>query len=237
MKAKRLPNGKLIGNELKTILFSSAVDSYHWIERRTAYSTSLAMTSMSGYFLGLGDRHLCNIMFKQETGKLVHIDFGDCFEVAQNRDKFPEKVPFRLTHILENALEVSGIEGTFRDCCENVMDLARKNSEQILGLLEVFIYDPLSQWIEQDNYNNNNNNGNNNNNNGNNENNEAEEKESPSAVAVIKRIQDKFEGKDFAMVKPELKQLDVKTQVDLLIKEAKSHKNLCQMFRGWFPWW
>jgi FKBP12-rapamycin complex-associated protein len=30
------------------------------------------------------------------------------------REKFPEKIPFRLTRMLVNAMEVSGIEGTFR---------------------------------------------------------------------------------------------------------------------------
>lgn len=47
-----------------------------------------------------------NIMVDRVTGKVVHIDFGDCFEVAMQRDKFPEKVPFRLTRMLVNAMEV-----------------------------------------------------------------------------------------------------------------------------------
>jgi len=37
------------------------------------------------------------------------------------RDKYPEKIPFRLTRMLINAMEVSGIEGNFRSTCENVM--------------------------------------------------------------------------------------------------------------------
>ena len=49
------------------------------------------------------------------SGKILHIDFGDCFEVAMTRDKFPEKIPFRLTRMLINAMEVTGIEGTYRD--------------------------------------------------------------------------------------------------------------------------
>ena len=43
--------------------------------------------------LGLGDRHLSNLMLDQLTGEVVHIDFGDCFEVAIHRDKCPETVP------------------------------------------------------------------------------------------------------------------------------------------------
>lgn len=85
--------------------------------------------------LGLGDRHPSNIMLNRcvgwlltrrglialpqflfllnrgrYTGTLVHIDFGDCFEVAQEREHFPEKVPFRLTRMLTHALEAAGIE-------------------------------------------------------------------------------------------------------------------------------
>ena len=62
--------------------------------------------------LGLGDRHPSNLMLHRYSGKILHIDFGDCFEVAMRRDKFPETVPFRLTRMLVNAMEVSAIEGT-----------------------------------------------------------------------------------------------------------------------------
>jgi FKBP12-rapamycin complex-associated protein len=37
--------------------------------------------SMVGYILGLGDRHPSNLMLERNTGKVIHIDFGDCFEV------------------------------------------------------------------------------------------------------------------------------------------------------------
>ena len=59
--------------------------------------------------MGLGDRHPSNIMLLKYTGKIVHIDFGDCWEVAMKREKFPEKVPFRLTRMLIKAMEVCGI--------------------------------------------------------------------------------------------------------------------------------
>lgn len=46
-------------------------------------------------------------MLDRLSGKIIHIDFGDCFEVAMTREKFPEKIPFRLTRMLINAMEVS----------------------------------------------------------------------------------------------------------------------------------
>lgn len=81
--------------------------------------------SMVGYILGLGDRHPSNIMLDRHTGKVTHIDFGDCFEVAMSRDKHPEKIPFRLTRMLIRAMEVTGIEGNFRFTAENVMRVLR----------------------------------------------------------------------------------------------------------------
>ena len=99
--------------------------------------------SMVGYILGLGDRHPSNLMLDRKSGKILHIDFGDCFEVAMKREKFPEKVPFRLTRMLIKALEVSGIEGTFRITCENVMRVLRTNQDSLIAILAAFVHDPL----------------------------------------------------------------------------------------------
>jgi serine/threonine-protein kinase mTOR len=76
------------------------------LERRTTYTKSLAVMSMVGYILGLGDRHCSNLMIDRQSGKIVHIDFGDAFEVAMLREKFPERVPFRLTRMLVKAMGV-----------------------------------------------------------------------------------------------------------------------------------
>jgi FKBP12-rapamycin complex-associated protein len=99
--------------------------------------------SMVGYILGLGDRHPSNIMLDRYSGKVIHIDFGDCFEIAMRREKFPEKIPFRLTRMLIKAMEVSGIEGNFRTTCENTMRVMRASKESMLAILEAFVYDPL----------------------------------------------------------------------------------------------
>jgi len=99
--------------------------------------------SMVGYILGLGDRHPSNIMLERASGKIVHIDFGDCFEIAMRREKFPEKIPFRLTRMLTKAMEVSSIEVNFRSTCENTMKVMRENKESLLAIMEAFVYDPL----------------------------------------------------------------------------------------------
>ncbi|KAF7334695.1 Serine/threonine-protein kinase TOR [Mycena venus] len=121
-------------------------NSEHWVDRRTSYTRSLAVNSMVGHILGLGDRHPSNLMLERKTGKVVHVDFGDCFEVAMHRKKFPEKVPFRLTRMLTHAMEFTGIEGSFRKTCEISMQVLRDNQESLLAVLEAFVYDPLINW-------------------------------------------------------------------------------------------
>ncbi len=96
--------------------------------------------------LGLGDRHPSNLLLDRMSGKILHIDFGDCFEVAMTREKFPEKIPFRLTRMLISAMEVTGIEGTYRSTCESVMHVLRHNKDSLMAVLEAFVYDPLLNW-------------------------------------------------------------------------------------------
>ena len=63
-----------------------------------------------------------------------------------NRDKYPEKVPFRLTRMLIKAMEVSGIEGSYRSTCERTMTVLRENRDSLVAMLQAFLYDPLISW-------------------------------------------------------------------------------------------
>lgn len=95
------------GQDLYSVLWLKSSNSEAWLDRRSTYTRSLAVNSMVGHILGLGDRHPSNVLLNRVTGQVVHIDFGDCFEVAMTREKYPEKIPFRLTRMLTNAMEVS----------------------------------------------------------------------------------------------------------------------------------
>ena len=131
------------GIELKTVIWEKSKNCETWLNRRTNYSRSLAVMSIVGYILGLGDRHPSNLMMNRKNGKIIHIDFGDCFEITMKREKFPERVPFRLTRMLIKALEVSGIEGTYRVICIQIMELLRKKRDSLLAILGSFVDDPL----------------------------------------------------------------------------------------------
>lgn len=110
-----------------------------------AYAHSLATTSIIGYILGIGDRHINNILIDLQTAELIHVDFGVAFEQGKCL-KTPETIPFRLTRDLVDALGPSGVEGVFRRSCENTKDVLRQNKQTILTIIEVLLHDPLYMW-------------------------------------------------------------------------------------------
>lgn len=224
------------GQDLYRVLWLKSRNSEAWLERRTAYTQTLATSSVAGYILGLGDRHPSNLLLDRLTGQIIHIDFGDCFEVACSRPKFPEKVPFRLTRMLVQAMEVGGIKGTFKITSEIVMRVLRDNKESVLALLEAFVHDPLISWrlvtddtsVEQKAP-------------------DASEHEAAGhhrlssvgdvrnkrALEVVERIRAKLNGRDFD---PEIP-LSVPDQIQRLVQEATSLENLCGAFIGWCSFW
>lgn len=221
---------KTKGQDLYRVLWLRSPNSEKWLERRINYTRSLGVSAVAGYILGLGDRHPSNLLVDRYTGEVVHIDFGDCFEVAMQRPKYPEKVPFRLTRMLTNAMEVGGIRGTFRITSELVMKVVRDNRAGMITLLEAFVHDPLIGWRLID---------------GPNSNPAAalpggtdgvgtdDEARSARAIQVVNRIHSKLEGTDFGTEEP----LDEKEQMARLIEQATSVANLCVAFVGYvFTW-
>jgi ataxia telangiectasia mutated family protein len=69
----------------------------------------VAVTSIVGYILGIGDRHAQNILIDTVTAEVVHIDFGFVFEQGKTLTT-PETVPFRLTRDIIDGMGISGCE-------------------------------------------------------------------------------------------------------------------------------
>jgi phosphatidylinositol kinase/protein kinase (PI-3 family) len=51
-----------------------------WFEMRLKYARSVATTSIVGHVVGLGDRHISNILIDKVSGELIHIDLGIAFD-------------------------------------------------------------------------------------------------------------------------------------------------------------
>ncbi|XP_041828579.1 serine/threonine-protein kinase SMG1 isoform X2 [Melanotaenia boesemani] len=132
-------------NLLAKELWCSCTTPSEWWRVTQSYARSTAVMSMVGYIIGLGDRHLDNVLIDMTTGEVVHIDYNVCFEKGKSL-RVPEKVPFRMTHNIEAALGVTGVEGIFRLSCEQVVQIMRRGRETLLTLLEAFVYDPLVDW-------------------------------------------------------------------------------------------
>ncbi|XP_076757525.1 serine/threonine-protein kinase ATR [Xylocopa sonorina] len=191
-------------------------DPYGWYEARTAYIRTTAVMSMVGYILGLGDRHGENILFDSKCGDCVHVDFNCLFNRGELFE-WAERVPFRLTHNMVDAMGPLKIEGPFRRACEITMRVLRQQSSTLLSILTPFVYDPLVSW--------------NKNNIG-----ESGEKTNEKAVEHIKNIEQRlkglirYHGKKLVNI---ALNLSVEGQTNHLIMEATSVDNLCQMYYGW----
>lgn len=195
-----------------------------WFERRLAYTKSVVTNSMIGYILGIGDRHVLNILIDQITAEMVHIDFGIAFEQGRILPH-PEVVPFRLSRDVVDGMGVSGVEGVFRRCCEETMTVLRKCQEPIITTLEVLLYDPLCTWtissvkassshnsvpLELDVNTDRNIN-----------------KRNTLAERALQRLKEKLEGMEDGS------HTSVEGQVNSIIRTARDTSNLAVMFKGW----
>ena len=134
-----------------------------WFQTRLNYTRSVATTSIVGHVLGLGDRHVSNILLDTVTGEVVHIDLGIAFDQVPlfcilcawsllkilHQGKLltvPERVPFRMTADIVDGMGISGTAGVFQRCAEETLKVLRQESGVIMTVLEVFKHDPLHSW-------------------------------------------------------------------------------------------
>ncbi|KAJ8905529.1 hypothetical protein NDN08_002036 [Rhodosorus marinus] len=192
-------------------------DPSTWLEARRRFTRSVAVWSMTGYIVGLGDRHGENITIEMSTGTCVHVDFACMFDKGLTL-KVPELVPFRLTRNLIDAMGIHAPEGAFRRVSEMSLACLRQNKETLMSVLETFLHDPLVEW---------------------NTSSLSKGKASSSkpnaknayAVRTLRAVEMKLEG----IVGSGLA-LSIEGQVQRLIHEATSSENLSKMYAGWMAW-
>lgn len=192
-------------------------DPSQWFAARLSYSRTLAVMSMVGFVLGLGDRHGENILFDETTGDAVHVDFNCLFEKGHTFDK-PERVPFRMTHNMVDALGVTGIEGAFRKTCEITLRILRSNQDAFNTVLESFLHDPVAEFTKKV------------------KKSQTGEFEKAEAIKVLTVIANKLKGSAGAGVADKHTPLSIEGQADELIKQATDPKLLVQMYIGWTAW-
>lgn len=218
-----------------------------WFQCRTAYCKSVSISSIVGYILGLGDRHVQNILINRSTGEVIHIDLGVAFEQGKCLPT-PEMVPFRLTRDLVDAFGSSGVEGSFRRNCERCLRVLRSSIDVIATIVEVLLHDPLHDWmmtsnkamqVQRDDT-------------------SIIESEMTASVLNASTVaellqnegpstttssaQSSLAGRALLRVKEKLRGLEsgsvlsVEGQVNMLIQQATDEEKLCAMFVGWQPY-
>lgn len=213
-------------DDLKNVMWLKAPDAEAWVNHTIHFSRSTALMSIVGYIIGLGDRHPSNIMIQRYSGSVIHIDFGDCFEVTAHRAQLAEHIPFRLTRMIVKALGQCGVDGSFRRVCQDTLQTLRGNREAVMAVLEIFFREPISSGKY------------------------FEKSEIKDCIAgslstekvnlsrkqlsdIMTRISDKVRGTDNDNTVP----MPVQEQTDWLIRSAMDMHNLSCLFHGWNPLW
>ncbi|XP_037936555.1 serine/threonine-protein kinase ATR [Teleopsis dalmanni] len=186
-----------------------------WYEARSSYVKTIAVMSMVGYILGLGDRHGENVLFDETNGDAVHVDFNCLFNQGETF-AIPELVPFRLTQNMVFAMGPLGIEGMFRKCAEIALRVLKQESETLMSVLRPFVYDliVLNRNVNK----------------------KVAELTDPKATLDVKRIEERLKGyvkKNLCTNQINHMPLSVEGQVSFLISEAMDIDNLASMYIGW----
>lgn len=178
-------------------------DPNAWLEARNLYAKSTAVMSMVGYILGLGDRHLENILIIENSGSVLHVDF-DCLFDKGTTFAIPEVVPFRLTHNMVDAFGAQGYEGPFRKACETTLQLLHDHENLLMTVLEPFVHDPVVASEQQ-------------------------QRRGQTPQEALDKIKNRIMGIKVSNMAP----LSVSGQVEDLIKMATSPERLSRMYVGW----
>ena len=122
---------------LRTLHYSHTDD--YGIDRRVMeiFVRSCACYTVLTYVLGVGDRHLDNLMLNGATGQFFHVDFGYIF----GRDPKPFAPPVRFPQevlIAMGGAESQLFENFLRLCCD-VYNVLRRHAGAIFSLIRLMV--------------------------------------------------------------------------------------------------
>lgn len=140
-----------IPNDLiRRYLLSKAKSPEFFYAFRAEFAKTIAVASIYGYILGIGDRHLDNLLIDERTGSVVMIDFGICFGMGASCLPVPELIPFRLTSQVTNVLRpLHGVYQLRHYMLKTLIALREKEGVvRLRNDLEVYINDPLVDWMK-----------------------------------------------------------------------------------------
>lgn len=132
---------------LRNALYRLSMNSEAYLYLKNRFVRNYGVLCVAGYILGIGDRHLENFLINYQTGEVVSIDFGISFGEGLNLF-IPELMPFRLTKCFQSLMGPIGENGMFRHAMITALTCLKKKRHQLLDFCEVFVSDPLLDWIK-----------------------------------------------------------------------------------------
>ena len=130
-------------------LHSLCTSQQAFFQLRKNFVASLAVTNTFQYVVGIGDRHQDNFLIDETTGQIIPIDFGRAFGYGAEAQPVPELIPFRLTNQMLNVLQPLGVQPLLRADMIACMKALHANQRIILDTLEVFVHEPLMEWVAE----------------------------------------------------------------------------------------
>lgn len=107
----------------------------------------MAAMNIAHWILGIGDRHLSNVLLNVKTGRLVGIDFGLSFGAATRDQAIPELVPFRLTPQFVNVMSPLGVAGLISKCMIHSLHCFKTSKKLLMACMDVFVREPSIDWL------------------------------------------------------------------------------------------
>lgn len=132
---------------LKKSLISIASSPEAWFTLRQNFVGSYSALCASGYMLGIGDRHLGNILINNRSARVIGIDFGCVFGTATQFLKVPELAPIRMTSQIVNVTSPVGWRAFYLPQMANCFLAFRQSSHLLMNTMDVFVKEPTLNWI------------------------------------------------------------------------------------------
>ena len=133
----------LLRNALENLCLTSSA----FLTIKNQFLKSIAVFSVASYLIGIGDRHLENFLIDTTDGEVLGIDFGIAFGSGVTLS-IPELVPFRLTQQIEGVIAPHPLGGIFKQTMVHALAAMRKKKSLILDACEIFVKEPLIDWVK-----------------------------------------------------------------------------------------